>query len=220
MWSYIIIHAAPVLSVHGFKSFKASLVKVFQNNRTDCLTLECVTEFANGQQNGEPYSQSEVSAATTKMVDANQILVAEGMMFLIQGDIQKFLDNCYNTQITSYMDMIYFYSSKYIPPWSIHVFACSFNFFMPSRKAVFEIVSSSLVTAHWISSTVWKCRPFKQTLTWGRESSRQVQDLASKVGGGEQHLSCSPETSLQLQRYVMSRYREEGKTHLIGILPF
>jgi hypothetical protein len=33
----------------------------------------------------------------------------------IQGPAQKFLDNCYKTQITSYMDMIYFYSSKYIP---------------------------------------------------------------------------------------------------------
>jgi len=34
----------------------------------------------------------------------------------IQGEAQKCLDNCYKTQITSYMDMIYFYSSKYIPP--------------------------------------------------------------------------------------------------------
>jgi hypothetical protein len=40
-------------------------------------------EFANGQQSGEPYSQSEVSAATTQMSDANQILVAEGKIFLI-----------------------------------------------------------------------------------------------------------------------------------------
>jgi len=40
-------------------------------------------EFANGQQSGKPYSQSEVSAAATQMVDANEILVAEGMMFLI-----------------------------------------------------------------------------------------------------------------------------------------
>jgi hypothetical protein len=52
------------------------------------------------------------------------------------------------------MDKIYFYSSKYIPPWSIHVFALYFNFFMPSRKAVFEMLLMSLVTAHSISSTV------------------------------------------------------------------
>jgi len=32
----------------------------------------------------------------------------------IQGETQKFQDNCYKTQITSYMDMIYFYSSKYL----------------------------------------------------------------------------------------------------------
>jgi hypothetical protein len=36
-----------------------------------------------------------------------------------------------------------------------------------------------------------------------------VQDLASKVGGGKQQRSCSPETSLQLQRYEMARYREK-----------
>jgi len=32
-----------------------------------------------------------------------------------QGGTQKFLDNSYKTQITSYMDTIYFYSSTYIP---------------------------------------------------------------------------------------------------------
>ena len=37
-------------------------------------------------------------------------------VLLVQSETQKFLDNCYKTQITSYMDMIYFYSSKYIPP--------------------------------------------------------------------------------------------------------
>jgi hypothetical protein len=34
----------------------------------------------------------------------------------IQGAAQKVLDNCSKTFITSYMDIIYFYSSKYIPP--------------------------------------------------------------------------------------------------------
>ena len=74
---------------------------------------------------------------------------------------------------------------------------------MPSRKAVFEMATL-----------------LRRILTWGRESSRQVQDLASKVGGGEQQRSCSPETSSQLQRYEMAHYREEGTTHWIGIWPF
>jgi len=44
-----------------------------------------------------------------------------------------------------------------------------------------------------------------------------VQVLATKVGGGEQQRSGSPETSLQLQRYEMARYREEETTHWIGV---
>jgi hypothetical protein len=38
-------------------------------------------EFSNGQQSGEPFSQSEVSVVLTQMVGANQILVAAGMGF-------------------------------------------------------------------------------------------------------------------------------------------
>jgi len=30
----------------------------------------------------------------------------------IQGETQKFEDKCYKAQITSYMDIIYFYSAK------------------------------------------------------------------------------------------------------------
>jgi len=59
----------------------------------------------------------------------------------------------------------------------------------------------------------------REIRTWGRESSRQVQDMASKVGFGEQQRSRSPETSLQLQRYEMARYREKETTHWIGIWP-
>ena len=80
---YTTIQSAPVLSVHRFTSFKASLVKVFREQRAQSLTLERVVEFANREQSGEPFSQSEVSAAITQMTDANQIMVADGMVFLI-----------------------------------------------------------------------------------------------------------------------------------------
>ena len=86
----------------------------------------------------------------------------------VQGETQTFLDNCYKTQITSSMGMIYFYSPKYIPPLSIYLFARSFNIFMPATKAVSEMLLRSLVTAHWISSTVSKCRPFKENLNLGK----------------------------------------------------
>jgi hypothetical protein len=68
---------------YRFKSFKASLVKVFREERAQSLTLERVVEFANAEQSDEPFSQNEVSAAITQMTDANQIMVADGMVFLI-----------------------------------------------------------------------------------------------------------------------------------------
>ena len=43
--------------------------------------------------------------------------------------------------------------------------------------------------------------------------------MQDKEDGGEQQRSYSPETSLQLQRCDMARYREEGTTHWIGIWP-
>ena len=43
-----------------------------------------------------------------------------------------------------------------------------------------------------------------------------MQDLVSKVSGGEQQHSCLPETSLQLQHYEMVHYHEEG-TILTGL---
>jgi len=46
-----------------------------------------------------------------------------------------------------------------------------------------------------------------------------VHDLASKVGGRKQQRSCSPETSFQLQRCEMARYREKETTQWIGIWP-
>jgi hypothetical protein len=43
-----------------------------------------------------------------------------------------------------------------------------------------------------------------------------VQDLASKVGGGEQQRSCSPETSLQLQRYeILENQQMHQNDHFI-----
>ncbi|PNF28221.1 DNA replication licensing factor Mcm3 [Cryptotermes secundus] len=75
--------SSAVISDDRLKSFKASLVKVFREERAQSLTLERVVEFANGEQSGEPFSHGEVSAAVTQMTDANQIMVASGMVFLI-----------------------------------------------------------------------------------------------------------------------------------------
>jgi hypothetical protein len=74
--------------------------------------------------------------------------------YIIQGANQKFQDNFYKRWITSYMYIIYFILQNTFTHWSIHLFARFFNFLMPSRKAVLEMLLSSLVTGNWIYSTV------------------------------------------------------------------
>jgi len=80
------------------------------SNCTCNLTLRGVhaTIVAVKKQKSTTYSECELVALG--------IQHAMRMRRVIQGATQKFLDKCYKTQITSYMDMIYFYSSKYIPP--------------------------------------------------------------------------------------------------------
>ena len=84
MWSYIITHAAPLLSVHPRFQILQSKPGEGVSKQEDRLPhIGMCCGICKWTASGEPYSQSEVSAATTKMVNANQILVAEGMIFLI-----------------------------------------------------------------------------------------------------------------------------------------
>ncbi|XP_069692646.1 DNA replication licensing factor Mcm3 [Periplaneta americana] len=72
-----------VIADDRLKLFKASLVKVFREEHAQSLPLERVVEFANQDQGGEPFSQGEVSAAMTQMTEANQVMIADNMVFLI-----------------------------------------------------------------------------------------------------------------------------------------
>jgi len=63
-------------------SFKKSLSHAFQENRTQTLSLARVKEFVN-KDNASPYSQSEIEAAIDKMSEDNQVMMADGIVFLI-----------------------------------------------------------------------------------------------------------------------------------------
>ncbi|KAL1512773.1 hypothetical protein ABEB36_002305 [Hypothenemus hampei] len=63
-------------------SFKTSLNKAFQENRTQALSLVKVKEFVN-KDNNTPYSQGEIEAAIEKMSDENQVMMADGIIFII-----------------------------------------------------------------------------------------------------------------------------------------
>lgn len=66
-----------------FQTFKSSVVNVFRTERAQSLSLNRVIEFANGEQQGNPYTDGEVAAAIERLSEANQIMVADGIVFLI-----------------------------------------------------------------------------------------------------------------------------------------
>ncbi|CAG9761851.1 unnamed protein product [Ceutorhynchus assimilis] len=70
------------ISADRLKSFKTALCKAFQENRTQALALVKVKEFVN-KNNASPYSQGEIAAAIEKMGDENQVMMADGIIFLI-----------------------------------------------------------------------------------------------------------------------------------------
>jgi len=70
--------AAPRLA-----SFKATLTKLFKEERSQTVALGRLKEFLKTEHPSEPFTNDEIDAAVQKMTDANQIMVADDMLFLI-----------------------------------------------------------------------------------------------------------------------------------------
>lgn len=62
--------------------FKQKLNQIFRDAREQSLSLERLTDAIN-QNSEEPFAQGEINAAVERMSDANQIMVADGIVFLI-----------------------------------------------------------------------------------------------------------------------------------------
>ncbi|XP_017886777.1 DNA replication licensing factor Mcm3 isoform X2 [Ceratina calcarata] len=65
-----------------FKVFRTLLHKLFQRERAQSLSLSRVREYINSEQTQE-FTSSEITAAITKMSDANQIMAADDNIFLM-----------------------------------------------------------------------------------------------------------------------------------------
>lgn len=80
-----IIGTTPVpdyISEERLTLFKQKLNQTFRNAREHTLALERLTGAIN-QGAEEPFGQGEINAAVERMSDANQIMVADGIVFLI-----------------------------------------------------------------------------------------------------------------------------------------
>ncbi|XP_003474958.2 DNA replication licensing factor MCM3 isoform X2 [Cavia porcellus] len=70
------------LSESRLKAFKAALLNVFQEAHAQSVGLTRLTESIN-QGKEEPFSAEEIQAALDKMQDDNQVMLSEGIVFLI-----------------------------------------------------------------------------------------------------------------------------------------
>lgn len=64
-----------------FQQFRASLLKLFQSERSQSLALDDVIKFINSE--NESFSNEEIMFAIDKMQDQNHIMLSENIIFLI-----------------------------------------------------------------------------------------------------------------------------------------
>lgn len=65
------------------KIFKTSLFEVFKTERSQSVVLDKIREFVNKQHSDAPFAENELMAAINKMMDDNQIMLADNVVFLI-----------------------------------------------------------------------------------------------------------------------------------------
>ncbi|XP_037699211.1 DNA replication licensing factor MCM3 [Choloepus didactylus] len=70
------------LSESRLKAFKGALLEVFREAHAQSVGMNRLTESINQDQE-EPFSSVEIQAALSKMQDDNQVMVSEGIIFLI-----------------------------------------------------------------------------------------------------------------------------------------
>ena len=65
------------------KEFKASLFRLFDKEHAQSLSVEKVQEHVNKEHSAEPFSEEELWGALEKMMDDNQLMVSDKVVFLI-----------------------------------------------------------------------------------------------------------------------------------------
>ena len=67
---------------HRLEHFRGVVVRAFSREHSQSLTIDQITAAANAS-SAHQYTSGEVMAALDMMQDANQVMVSEGVVFLI-----------------------------------------------------------------------------------------------------------------------------------------
>ena len=68
---------------HRLSKFRHSVVQAFTLEHSQSLPVDQLTQLVNAEHQQTPFSSTEVTAALDRMQDANQVMVSEGVVFLI-----------------------------------------------------------------------------------------------------------------------------------------
>ena len=74
---------APSISEERFDVFKKSLTQLFRESRAQSIPMARFRDYLGQQHGAQPFRQHETAAAFQRMTDANQIMVADDIIFLI-----------------------------------------------------------------------------------------------------------------------------------------
>lgn len=71
------------LSQDRLKVFRSSLYNLFQKERAQSVMLDQITQHVNKEHASEPFSEEDILAAVNAMMDENQVMLSDKMVFLI-----------------------------------------------------------------------------------------------------------------------------------------
>lgn len=71
------------ISNERYDAFKTSIGNLFRSERCETLRYERAMTLVNEQHSERPFSEGEAAAAVQQMSDANKVMYADGMLFLI-----------------------------------------------------------------------------------------------------------------------------------------
>ncbi|KAF2368460.1 MCM N-terminal domain [Trinorchestia longiramus] len=71
------------ISKERLATFRASMSKMFMESYSQTMTMDKLREYVRQKHTAEPFTEDEIEAAVQRMTDDNQIMVSDGMVFLI-----------------------------------------------------------------------------------------------------------------------------------------
>lgn len=79
----VVVEPPVIITEDRLVVFRTGVHKAFRDARSESLAFEKIKDFVNKENENEIFSQGEIDSAVIRMTDDNQIMVADGIVFLV-----------------------------------------------------------------------------------------------------------------------------------------